>query len=303
MALGKIRSRRDSFGLEVRPDGTLVLDLPGAEGSHGRPEVVKPLERVRSSEGAKANVGRPVLRQVDSDLRKSLGTLTKKRRRRDSFGLEVKEDGTLSLNQLVGIGASGTPGPSRPRTNEGIRANANAGRVLSTRASWNCGDSQHDNSRNNTSQHSGRRRRDSIGLEVRADGTLSLDQVFTTTSDGRGVVSHQESHSQSTSALTNHIAPPSPSYVPSNYRRSSRPTRTSGTTRNVASPHSSTHRVEGQRRNATESNSEDHRSEVELLREQVRRLEAELTLRGRPSRHSVDAPPAYESRRGSPVRE
>lgn len=126
MAFGKARSRRDSCGLEVRPDGTLILGPLGGI-SYGGSEVVG----IRSRGGADGRTS-SLSRQEKTGSRQGLSSLMKKRRRRDSFGLvaslncgdswrnnwrsspqrtvrgrrdsfglEVREDGTLSLERLI----------------------------------------------------------------------------------------------------------------------------------------------------------------------------------------------------------
>lgn len=292
MALGKTGSRRDSFGLEVRADGTLTFDL-----SRENSQIMDAQPLTSSSQGARSRRGsdgrssRPLLlRQAESDSWKSLGSLTKKRRRRDSFGLEVRADGTLSLDQVARAGGSPSPAPSRSETNVSARA---VGRDGLSRANCDGGASRQSLLLSRTTTSQTRRRRDSFGLEVREDGTLSLDQLQEIGGDGGGREHDRSSRFPPTVGHTADSSNPT--------RRYNGPTRTinSGTgRRSIAGTHTSVTRGGG-----TQTTSANY-SEVELLRARVRRLEAELAVCGRPpTRNSMDAPPAYQPRSGSPTRE
>ncbi|KAJ3569125.1 hypothetical protein NP233_g5259 [Leucocoprinus birnbaumii] len=277
MALESIRLQQDTLGLEG-PDGMRAPEVSG--NSHRALESTSPLSRIYSNPELEGRNGRPALHQTESESRKNLGSLTKKRRRRDSFGLEVRPDGTLSLDQLVEVASS-----------EGARTRANGRRRTSGRRSLDHGSS---------SPQSRIRRRDSFGLEVRPDGTLSLDRLLTNTSDG-GETSHNH-WSRPQSPSVDQAASSNPLYSP-NSRRYSGPNRaipSDSSRRGVMGPSSSAHREAFNQRRSSAGPMVNNRSEVEVLRERVRLLETELALRGRPpTPNSVDAPPAYEPRRGS----
>ncbi|KXN90392.1 hypothetical protein AN958_04261 [Leucoagaricus sp. SymC.cos] len=283
MALGKTRSRRDSFGLAVRPDGTLGIDIT-------RETIGNPLASGSPEFNRQTNSSRPQLRQSESEPRRNLGSFTKKRRRRDSFGLEVREDGTLSLAQLVRVGSSDSRSAPRAETREDTEPGGDVGRAESNRASLDSNTSWMVGSSSNTSRRR-RRRRDSFGLEVREDGTLSLDGLVGHASSGGGEQSgSSRPQNQTTTASLG-------SNNPSSYTNSRERTRASmsGITRGLDGAYSQA--LRGAR-------ASEHSPELELLRARVRRLEAELAIRGRPpTRDSLDAPPAYQSRSGSPSRE
>jgi len=304
MAPGNVRPRRDSCGLEVRPDGTLVMGPP-ADISHRGSEVV----RVTSREGASGGRNNFSLsRQEFFGSRQVLSSLMmkkKKKRRRDSIGLVVREDGTISLEQLSRMNSLHSPSPSLSNGSIGSPTNDSGGRELSSQGSCNFRDSGHHNWRNSF-QRTVRGRRDSFGLEVREDGTLSLERLIVNTRDEGETERLRHSRRLQTSP-TRLDAPTSLPYEPGSRRCHSGPSHSiaSENATSIIGPRSSSTRGVGSRQqrramNPTSSNG----SEVELLRERVQRLEAELASRGRLPTHSgADAPPAYEPRRGTPQRQ
>ena len=302
MAPGKVRPRRDSCGLEVRPDGTLVMGPP-ADTSHRGSEVV----RVTSREGAGSERNNSSLpRQEFFGSRQVLSSLMKKkRRRRDSFGLVVREDGIISLQQLSRMNSSHSPSPSLSNSSIGASANDSEGRELSSQASRNFRDSGHHNWRNSF-QRTVKGRRDSFGLEVREDGTLSLERLIVNTRDEGEIERRRHSRRLQTSP-TRLDAPTSSSYEPGSRRCHSGPSHSiasENATSNTGPRSSSTRGVGSRQQRRALNPTSSNRTEVELLRERVQRLEAELTSRGQlPTLSSVDAPPAYEPRRGSPQRQ
>lgn len=296
MAFGKARSRRDSCGLEVRPDGTLILGPLGGI-SYGGSEVVG----IRSRGGADGRTS-SLSRQEKTGSRQGLSSLMKKRRRRDSFGLVVREDGTLSLEQLPRVNSSHSHSPN---SNIGIQTAHSGGRELSRQASLNCGDSWRNNWRSSP-QRTVRGRRDSFGLEVREDGTLSLERLISATRiDGDAAHSHHGRRPQT--SPTRPDVHTSLTYDPGScrcYSGSSRIIASENARRSVTCPRTSTTRGVGDQQSRVTNLTSTSRSEVELLQERVQRLEAELASRGRlPAHNSTDVPPAYESRRGSPQRQ
>jgi len=305
MAPGKVRPRRDSCGLEVRPDGTLVMG-PSADISHRGSEVVRITSRERTGGGRNSS---SLSRQEFFGSRQVLSSLMmkkkKNRRRRDSFGLVVREDGTISLEQLSRMNSSHSPSPSLSNSSIGGPADDSEGRELSSQASRNFRDSGHHNWRNSL-QRTARGRRDSFGLEVTEDGTLSLERLIVNTRDEEEIERRRQSRRLQTPP-TRLDAPTGLPPDPGSRRCHSGPSHSiaSENATSINGPRSSSTRGVGSRQqrralNPTSSN----RTEVELLREQVQRLEAELASRSRlPAHSSVEAPPAYEPRRGSPQRQ
>jgi hypothetical protein len=302
MALGQSRSRQDSFGLEARPDGTLAFDFPREESGAGVANSPSSGSVARGViHGAEIDrqrrSSRPQL--YKNELRVSIGPLMRRRRRRDSFGLEVRQDGTLSFDQLASGGsldlsrvASGSGG------DDGVQGSGNGTRRDS--GIWDSlvgSGSHHIGADGNASQSGRLRRRDSFGLEVRADGTLSLDGLVNPAQESERL--NHRSHPQDQPS-----SPPSASHSQangngSNHIAASETIRASGI---IAGPHSSVPRADGSRTRDGMGTTLGHR-EVQLLMERVRRLEAELVRRGRPpTRDAMDVPPAYESRSGSPTR-
>lgn len=305
MAPGKVRPRRDSYGLEVRPDGTLVMGPP-VDILHRGSEVV----RVTSREGAGGGRNNSSLpRQEFFGSRQVLSSLMmkkKKKQRRDSFGLVVREDGTISLEQLSRMNNSHSPEPSPSLSNSRIGlADDSERRELSSQASRDFRDSGHHNWRNSL-QRTVRGRRDSFGLEVREDGTLSLERLIVNTRDEEEIERRRQSRPLQTSPARLG-APTSLPYEPGSRRCHSGPSHNiaSENATSITGPRSSSTRGVGsrQQRRVLNPTSSNH-TEVELLRERVQRLEAELASRSRlPAHSSVEAPPAYEPRRGSPQRQ
>jgi hypothetical protein len=301
MTLGKIRSRRDSFGLKVRTDGTLTLDLSRQDTTT---IAVQPLANSfqgnSSGGGSDRSSSRPLLlRQAESESRKSqVGSLTKKRRRRDSFGLEVRPDGTLSLDQLV---QAGCPLSRSEVPGEDVRADSSPGRDEFGRVSCDGVGSRHSLSLSRTTTPQSGRRRDSFGLEVRDDGTLSLDRLIDPAGTASGGENNRSSHFQPQTASQGTSAG-----SPNSARRYNGPTRTAGS--GAFRGRIADARPSGVKGGGGQASGSQrvlaNRSELEYLRARVRRLEAELTPPVRlPTRSSMDAPPAYQSRSGSPVQE
>ncbi|KAF7759903.1 hypothetical protein Agabi119p4_11598 [Agaricus bisporus var. burnettii] len=149
MSPRRFTTRKDSFGLEIREDGSIGFSISPNE------ETATDLNAQKVAERRECGDDSP--RIIGSDSWKSIVSLTRTKRRRDSFGLEVREDGTLSFDQLAT--ANGEPkasGNMRRKTTSGGMGIIGLRRTM-------------------TQPGRNRRRCDSFGLEIREDGTLSLN--------------------------------------------------------------------------------------------------------------------------------
>ncbi|KAF9451005.1 hypothetical protein P691DRAFT_809030 [Macrolepiota fuliginosa MF-IS2] len=266
-------------------------------------------------------------------------SLNKPRKRRDSFGLQLGKDGTVTLDLPGAI-------PERMLTKplEGdVRRNGGSSRATPAASSSSRGRPQTLKSRKSApSLPKVRQRRDSFGLEVRVDGTLSLDQL----GRDRGRVDHAGT-SEARSSENNETNYPgrSPNTYRSdeaqggsgslvregrgqssdrrNNREESRqsirtapqpvtPTATGNRSRrrlNEGSPTTTSENIipstETQRQLGGTRSREvlTSNSEINMLRERVRVLEAALIDRAPQATQTgnSDTPPAYESRPSSPV--
>ncbi|XP_006455631.1 hypothetical protein AGABI2DRAFT_145709 [Agaricus bisporus var. bisporus H97] len=149
MSPRRFTTRKDSFGLEIREDGSIGFSISPNEETAADLNVQKVAERRECGDDSPRIIG--------SDSWKSIVSLTRTKRRRDSFGLEVREDGTLSFDQLAtDNGKPEASGNMRRKTTSGGMGIIGLRRTM-------------------TQPGRNRRRCDSFGLEIREDGTLSLN--------------------------------------------------------------------------------------------------------------------------------
>lgn len=320
----KPRARRDSFGLELREDGTLACGISMDSSSS---VVAEPTtgnyQRSGSSSGGSQT--RPQLCHAGSESRKSIVTLMKTRRRKDSFGLEVRDDGTLSLDRLSGgeeLRIAGVARSTQQGGNTGNERRASLGDRVLLRAGTQ-------------TRRNSLRRRDSFGLELRPDGTLSFDRLVDVRSvasqprrdnsrdEDRGHSDQQHSsgpgeaidgaQAQCRSAPQSTIIPQQTPVNPSHQnRRSPSQHQTHLSTPNppnsptIPTSAGTTAAVDPQRGYQAGTRNRRGRNrvnsiEVEILRERVRILEVALAERAQPPANHTEQPPAYQSRPSSPA--
>lgn len=263
MAPDKTRGRRDSFGLEVRRDGTLAFDF-GQETLQGA--TVKPVTRKApqnerrsgtgsgSSRGASAN-GHGAAHAAEPRKPEPQKSVPKARQRRDSFGLEVRADGTLSLDQLVrggressALGNSGRGGMELP----GV-----------------------------------------VGINERVAGrSRSMATLPSTRRDPDQPTHHPQ---------TGRLHPSTPGTFNPHPATAQRATEISVGASTASEPRISQRRMNS---GVELETVEPDNSEVRMLRERVQRLEAALGQRDRSSDQNgneTEMPPAYESRPSTPA--
>lgn len=325
MAPRKTRARRDSFGLELREDGTITFDLPRENLEMSIAKPVKSNVRHGGNAGRTTSVTgssnsssghRP--RPQEPERQQAMVSPPKTRRRRDSSGLEVREDGTLSLDQLPDSSEVSRVTVARPVV-RGVRHNGGVGTSdgASPRMGIGYGPHQSDSGRITISPNSaGRSRSSAIGgrreSTARAGGTSRIHRNKNNGinhgrsintggnhvqrrddggGDGQGQGGHQSLRvsvcQQSTTTEDSHICSQSQNHTGPSVTSEFMVSETRGRS--------------GVRAEQTQTRPTDD-SELEILRERVRRLEAALVERAQPpNTGSLDAPPAYESRPSSPI--
>jgi hypothetical protein len=262
-------TRRDSFGLEIREDGTIGFNMSFDEVTVTGSSSQRGAERKNRQDDSPSSTG--------SDSWKNIVSLTRTKRRRDSFGLEVREDGTLSFDQLTTANVdSKTPG----------KAKRKPGFV-------NLGDNSLRRTRTQPGRN--RRRRDSFGLEIRDDGTLSLDQLaearpLTTQTSGDNSITHEDRRREARRSGAGGQAPDTEVVQ----RNRIRPTQFHSHSSDSNSTNRHTTNLARERQPRTNN------VEVEMLRERVRVLEAALAGHDSRSGHATEQLPTYQPRLCSP---
>jgi hypothetical protein len=275
-------TRRDSFGLEIREDGTIGFNM-----SPNEEIAVADSNSERGAERRECEDGSP--RSAGSESWRNIVSLTRTKRRRDSFGLEVREDGTLSFDQLT-------------TANVDLKTSGNANRKTSS-----VGIGDNGLRRTKTQPGRNRRRRDSFGLEIREDGTLSFDQLaaprpLTTQSSADNSMVHDDGRrdirrSGTGGQVSNTEVVQHNRIHPTHYhsRNQNHTSNANSATNGRATNPPREHQLRtGNRTGQGRANN----VEVEILQERVRVLEAALAGHGHgPHANNVaEQLPAYQSR-------
>ncbi|EKM76606.1 hypothetical protein AGABI1DRAFT_94022 [Agaricus bisporus var. burnettii JB137-S8] len=284
MSPRRFTTRKDSFGLEIREDGSIGFSISPNEETAADLNVQKVAERRECGDDSPRIIG--------SDSWKSIVSLTRTKRRRDSFGLEVREDGTLSFDQLAAANEEPKASGNRRKTTSGGMGIIGLRRTM-------------------TQPGRNRRRCDSFGLEIREDGTLALNpeagaRPAATRSSGNNSITNDDRMRGAQPSGTGlgrvpdmeivqrtrtRIHPQSTHIYPQNENNTSISFATNA--------HVTGSQMEHQPRLADEGRANS--VEVDILRERVRILEAALAEH-RP--HVYNAPeqlPAYQPRSSSPT--